>query len=117
KQAGRNPDHVSICTRIGDGAKEFHELGRADDGVGNAGSLDQFLLSDLGAEIAIVAAVVSDDRQRDMMPDARCGFSREKIAARSLKEFHPRLVFKTTANWRRRPPPACRPEPPSSPRR
>src|SRR5258708_27110688 len=32
---------------------------RADDGVGDAGGLDQFLLGDLGAEIAVVAPVGS----------------------------------------------------------
>jgi hypothetical protein len=34
EQAGREPDHVSIHTRRGDGTEEFHELRRADDGVG-----------------------------------------------------------------------------------
>jgi len=38
---------------IGDAAEEFQELGRADDGVRDAGGHDQSLLSDLGAEIAI----------------------------------------------------------------
>src|SRR5215470_14915977 len=53
EQPGRNPDLVSIRARIGDTAEEFHELGRADDGVGDAGGLDKFLLRDLGAKIAI----------------------------------------------------------------
>jgi hypothetical protein len=42
-------------------AEELQELGRADDGVGDAGGLDQFLFGDLGAEIAIVAPVGSVD--------------------------------------------------------
>ena len=62
EQAGRKPDDVSIRTGIGDSAEEFQELGRADDGVGDAGGLDQFLLGDLGAEIAIVGPVDCDDR-------------------------------------------------------
>src|SRR5215468_135735 len=33
---GRKPDRVSVRTRIGDAAEEFHKLGRADDGVGDA---------------------------------------------------------------------------------
>src|SRR6266849_5493219 len=42
-------------------ATQFLELGRADDGVGDAGGLDQFLLGDLGAEIAIVGRPVGSD--------------------------------------------------------
>jgi hypothetical protein len=34
EQDGRKLDDVSIRTRIGDAAKEFHELGRADNRVG-----------------------------------------------------------------------------------
>jgi hypothetical protein len=61
EQAGRKPDDVSIRTFGGDGAEEFQKLGRADDGVGDAGGLDQFLLGDLGAEIAIVGRSVGSD--------------------------------------------------------
>ena len=43
----RKPDDVSIRTRIGDAAEEFHELGRADNGVGDARGLNQFLLASL----------------------------------------------------------------------
>src|SRR5262249_53912750 len=43
----------------------------------DAGGLDQFLLRDLGAKIAIVGPVDSDDGERDMVPDARCGLRRE----------------------------------------
>ena len=60
-----------------------------------ARSLDQFLLGDLGAEIAIVGHPVgSDDRQRDMVPDAGSGLRREKVAPGGLEEFQHRLVFK-----------------------
>src|SRR5262245_40179025 len=51
EQAGRQPDGAALRTQIGDAAEEFQELGRADDGVGEAGGLDQFLLGDLGAEV------------------------------------------------------------------
>jgi hypothetical protein len=85
EQAGRQPDPVAIRTGSGDGAEEFQELRRADDGVGEAGGLDQFLLRDLGAEIAIVGRPVgSDDGERDMVPDAGGGLRREKIAAGGL---------------------------------
>src|SRR5882672_10850512 len=95
EQAGREPDQVSIRTCSGDGTEEFQKLGRADDGVGDAGSLDQFLLGDLGAEVAIVGRPVgSDDGERDMVPDARCGLRREKVAAGGLEELQHRLVFK-----------------------
>src|SRR5215468_11124222 len=77
----------------GDAAEEFQELGRADDGVGDAGGRDQFLLGDLGAEIAIVAQVGSDDGERDMVPDAGCGLRRKKVAPGSLEKFQHRLVF------------------------
>ena len=46
---------------VGDAAEKFHELGRADDGVGDAGGFDQFFLGDLGAEIAVVRPVDCDD--------------------------------------------------------
>jgi len=36
-------------------------LGRTDDGVGDAGGYDQFLLGDLGAEISVVRPVGCDD--------------------------------------------------------
>jgi hypothetical protein len=42
-------------------SEKFHELGRADNGVGDAAGLDQFLLGDLGAEIAIIGPVGCDD--------------------------------------------------------
>jgi hypothetical protein len=70
-------------------------LGRADDRVGDAGGLDQLLLGNLGAEIAIVRRPVRPDNgQRDMVPDARCSLRSEKVAARGLEEFEDRLVFK-----------------------
>ncbi len=68
EQAGRKPDDISTRTSIGDGAEEFHELGRADDGVGDAGGHDQVLLGDLGAKIAILAPVGADDGERDVVP-------------------------------------------------
>jgi hypothetical protein len=61
EQAGRNPDRASIYTLSGDGTEELHELCRSDDGVGDAGGLDQLLLGDLGAEIAIVGRPVGSD--------------------------------------------------------
>ena len=61
EQTGRQPNRVPLRTFVGDAAEEFQELGRADNGVGDAGGLDQFLLGDLGAEIAIVAPVDTDD--------------------------------------------------------
>jgi len=61
EQAGREPDHVSVRTFSGDATEEFQKLGRADDRIGDAGGLDQFLLGDLGAEIAIVRHPVGSD--------------------------------------------------------
>jgi hypothetical protein len=51
-------------------------------------------LGDLGTEIAIVGRPVgSDDGERDMVPDARRGLRREKVAAGGFEEFQHRLVF------------------------
>jgi len=57
-------------------------------------SPNQFLLGDLGEEIAVVRPVDSDDGYRDMVPNARCGLCREKVTAGGLEEFQHRLVFK-----------------------
>jgi hypothetical protein len=54
----------SICIRSGDGVEEFQKLGRANDGVGDAGGLDQFLLGDLGEEIAAVGHPIGSDDAR-----------------------------------------------------
>ena len=61
EQAGRKPDDVSVRTCIGNGAEEFQELGRADDGVGDAGATRsgfvrarcESFLHDPAAELAI----------------------------------------------------------------
>ncbi len=85
---------VSVRTYIGNAAKEFQELGRADDGVGDARVLDQSFLRDLSAIITnLRIAVVVDDRERNMVPYAGCGLRREKIVAGSLEKFERWLVF------------------------
>jgi hypothetical protein len=56
------------------------KLGRANNGVGDAGGLDQFLLGEFRAKIAIVGPVDCDDGKRDVVPDARYSLRREKIA-------------------------------------
>ena len=69
-----------------DAGEELKELGRADDGVGDAGGLDEVLLGDLCAKVSILGRPVrADNRKRDMVPSASRGLSREKIAARDLK--------------------------------
>jgi hypothetical protein len=74
--------------------RNYHELDSTDDGVGDARGLDQFLLGEFGAEIAIVGPVDCDDGQRDMVLDTRCGLRREKVAPGGLEELQHRLVFK-----------------------
>src|SRR5262249_34081539 len=60
-----------------------------------AGGLDQVLLGDLGAEIAIVGRPVdADDGERDVVPDARGRFRREQVAPGSLEEFQHPPAFK-----------------------
>src|SRR5262245_59506072 len=44
EQAGRDRDLVAVRAFSGDALEELHELGRADDGVGDAGGHDQLLL-------------------------------------------------------------------------
>src|SRR6516225_6333718 len=66
----------------------------AHDGVGDARGLDQFLLGEFGAEIAIVGPVDCDDGECHMVPDTGCGLRREKVAAGGLEELKHRLVFK-----------------------
>jgi hypothetical protein len=68
---------LSFGTRSDDAAEKFHELRRADDGVGNARGDDQLLLGGFGAEIAVVRPVYSNDGKRDMVPDACCGLRRK----------------------------------------
>jgi hypothetical protein len=94
EQNARKPDPVSIRTRIGDAAEEFHELGRADDRVGDARGLNQFLLGEFGAEIAIVGPVDCDDGECHVVPDAGCGLRRKKVAPGGLEELQHRLVLK-----------------------
>ena len=66
----------------------------ADDGVGDAGGLDQLLLGNLGAEIAIVRKTIgADNRQGDVVFDSRFRFGSEKILCRRLKKFKYRPVF------------------------
>src|SRR4029079_610514 len=90
------PANDTTCS--GDAAEKFQELGRADDGIGDAGGLDQFLLGDLGAAIAVVGRPVgSDDGERDMMSDA-CGcFRGEEIATRRFEELQNGFVLE---GWR-----------------
>src|ERR1044072_8154532 len=76
-----------ILTRISSAPEAAMGRGKSRNWVGGVvgwGSprgRDQFLLGDLGAEIAMVRPVGPDDGQRDMVPDARCGLGREKVAA------------------------------------
>ena len=78
---------------FGDAAEKFHELGRADDGVGDARGFDQFLLGELGAEIAILGPVDRDDGERDVVADACRNLRREKVALGILEEFQHRPVL------------------------
>jgi hypothetical protein len=96
EQAGRKPDYFSLRAGISDAAEEFKELRRADDRVRDAGGLDQFLLRELGAEVAILWAIDAHDRQGNVVLDARSGLGREKVAPRSLEELQNCLVFE----WR-----------------
>src|SRR5215207_242718 len=94
EQAGRNPHLIAFRTGSGDAAKKLQELGRTNDSVGDARGLDQFLLGDLGAEVAVVGCPVSsDDGKTNMVTDPGLGLRRQEVAARSFEEFQHRLVF------------------------
>src|SRR3954471_11830822 len=78
EQGGRHANGVAVGPRLDDAAHELEELRGAQDGIGNAGLLDQLLLRQLGGEIlALEQALGTDDRERDMMPDARSPLRRK----------------------------------------
>src|SRR3954471_21617427 len=78
EQGGRHANGVAVGPRLDDATDELEELRGAQDGIGNAGLLDQLLLRQLGGEIvALEQALGTDDRERDMMADTR-GLLRRK---------------------------------------
>src|SRR5262249_16684493 len=73
-------DSLFFGSRIDNGTDEFEELGGANDSIGNGGSLDQFFLRHLGAEIAAgKEAIGGNYRKRYMMADAGSGFGGEEV--------------------------------------
>jgi hypothetical protein len=73
---------------VGDSLAELEELRSVDDRVLDGRSLDQFLLGDLGTEVATFGeAFGSYDRQRDVMAHACRSFSLKEVAGRSFEEL------------------------------
>src|SRR5262249_21839408 len=73
--------------RLGDAAHELEELRGPHDRVRDRGRLDQVFLGHLRAEVAArEQAVGADDRQRQVMADARGGFRGQEVATRCLEE-------------------------------
>ena len=65
-----------------------------DDRVGDRRALDDVFLCLFGAKIAaVLQAVRSDDRERDVMLDAIGHFGRGDVLSRGLKEVHRGPIF------------------------
>src|SRR5262249_430057 len=88
------PNRLPFSRRLGYATHELEELRGADDRVRNRGSLDQIFLSHLRAEVtAGEQAVGPDDRQRQMMANARSGFRNQKVAPRRFEKRQDCLVL------------------------
>src|SRR5204862_167938 len=93
--------------------QEVEELRGAQDGVGDRPGLDPGLLGDLGAQVAAVGqSVGSDDRQRDVVADARLALGCQLVARRGGEELQHGVVvpdrgvlvhgaFAESASWDR----------------
>jgi hypothetical protein len=69
-------DHGNVRQAL----EEFKELRRVNDGVGDRGFCDQFLLGDLGAEVAAFGKLLRPhDRQRNVMSHACGRFMSEEV--------------------------------------
>src|SRR5258708_31241692 len=67
---------------VGQALEELEELRRMDDGVGDGRFFDQFLLSNLGSEVATFGQqLCPHNRQRNMMPYPRGRFMNEQVAS------------------------------------
>lgn len=89
----RQADLLADDGRLADAAQKFHELGRVDDRVGNAAVADQLFLGLLGEEIRADRHFFgTDDRQRDVMADARGLFRRSEILTGGREEIDRRFV-------------------------
>ena len=85
---------VTFDGRLRDATEELKELGGADDRVWNWRALDDVLLHQLSAKIAaVLQALGSDDRERDVMLDAGSHFGCREVLARSLEKVHRGLIF------------------------
>src|SRR5919107_3986291 len=86
-QNGCESHRVAVRRIVGYSLDELEELRSADDRVLDRRSLDQFLLGDLGTEVATFGeAFGSHDRQRDVMAHACRRFSIKEVAGRCLEE-------------------------------
>ena len=75
-------------------ANELEELRRANDCVGDLGSLDEALLLYLRTEKSTLEkALGADDRQRNVMPDSGGSFCGQDIPSRFYEELQNRLVL------------------------
>ena len=92
-RSGRAASNIDMVSGgLDNAADEGKELGRAQDGKGDWRGLDQVLLCDLGPQIAAVGQPVgADDRQGDVMADARRAIGGEQVRPGRLEEGH-RLV-------------------------
>src|SRR5206468_21183 len=85
---------VPLGRVVSDLVYEFKELSRTDDCVWHCGTPDQVLLRHFCAEEAAFKQTFrSNDRQRNVMPDARGHFKFEEVTSGSVEEFqHCRIL-------------------------
>ena len=93
-QRRRQANLLADGGRLGNAADKLEELRGTQDGVGNAGRLDEVFLRDLGPEIAVLGKpFATDDRQGNVMANAGGSFGSQQVTARRFEEIEDGLVF------------------------
>src|SRR5690606_19612890 len=93
-QRRRDIDALSIRRRLGNAAEELEKLRRMENGVGDGRFLDQPFLRHLPTKVAaLLQAFRANDRQRNVMLDARLYLCRNDVTPRSFKERQNRLIL------------------------
>src|SRR5215470_1754091 len=93
-QRRRQADLLADGGRLGNATDKLEELRGTQDGVGNAGRLDQAFLRDLRPEIAIVGKpFATNERQGNMVAHAGSSFRSQQVTARCLEKLEDCLVF------------------------
>ena len=93
-QRRRQANLLADGGRLRNAADKLEELRGTQDGVRNAGRLDEVFLRDLGPEIAVLGKpFAADDRQGNVMANAGGRFRSQQVTARRFEEVEDGLVF------------------------